>query len=374
MKLLMISGDRLAVAGKHSAFFYTLEKLAKHFEEINIITPRVSNARRAEGLPENVHFWPSSKSLWYQPWWIFKKGQQLVSPDHHDVMTVHEYPPFYNGLGARWLNKKTGIPYTSEIHHIVGWPRAASFSEWVGFWMSRFFLKWITKTAKQIRCVNVEVQQHLKAWGIESQYDFLDTSKTRTSVIPSFYLDRDALKVDPSIEKKYTVVFCARLVPNKRLGPVIDAVAALPGVSMLVIGDGPERELYEQRVRSEHLEDRIHFTGWPPTNNDVYHAMQSARIFVLNSTSEGGPRVAMEAMALGLPIISTDVGMLQMWRGNFEMTDGSTEQIKIAINNIIDDPKKFEEITLRMKNLMLTAFTRDALIDSYAKFLTDAHA
>ena len=217
MKLLMISGDRSILQGKKGAFWYTLEELQKHWERIDVICPNFSvcpsiracgvtpsSPERSEGHIEgrtagatrddtekfgqsflfgNVYFHPSPRGLWYQPFWIRKKGMELVREHGHDVMTVHEYPPFYNGIGAWWLHKRTKIPYALEIHHIVGYPKAGSFVELIGRWMSWMFLKWDAKHAQVVRCVNREIQRVLEQWGLKNVH-----------VVPSFYLDRDALQ------------------------------------------------------------------------------------------------------------------------------------------------------------------------------------
>src|SRR3989339_1246744 len=106
MRLLMISGDRSILQGKRGAFWYTLHELRKHFDRIDIICPHVAqitplpvdgNGAKPEG--GEVHFHPSPRGLWYQPRWILTCGTSLIAQHHIDVMTVHEYPPFYNGCG-----------------------------------------------------------------------------------------------------------------------------------------------------------------------------------------------------------------------------------------------------------------------------------
>src|SRR3990167_11316742 len=130
MKLLMISGDRSILQGKKGAFFYTLEEFLRHWDQIDVICPKVRSAKVEVRSPfPKVHFHPCSHGLWYQPFWILKKGKELIATCRHDVMTVHEYPPFYNGFGARKLAKSTGVPYIIEVHHIMGYPVAASLTE-----------------------------------------------------------------------------------------------------------------------------------------------------------------------------------------------------------------------------------------------------
>ena len=265
MKLLMISGDRSVLQGKKGAFFYTLEELSKHFERVDVITPKVPSAKcQVPSVPSNVHFHSSSHGLFHQPFWILSQGKKLLAEHHHEVMTVHEYPPFYNGLGAMLLNRATHIPYMLEIHHIVGWPRAASLQELIGRWISFLWLRFSAKHAKVVRVVSNDVQEKLPKIGIP---------KDKIEQIVSFYLDHTLLQPDPSIQKKYDCVFAARLVLNKGLANVLHAVALLPNVSLLVIGDGPERKRSEALTKELGIASRVNFVGWLPDNESVYRAI-----------------------------------------------------------------------------------------------------
>src|SRR5438874_1362171 len=121
MRLLMISGDRSVVRGMRGAFWYTLEEFHGHFQRIDIICPHAEGESIHQEFG-NVFFHANPGSLLSQPRWIATRGEELIRKFGHNVMTVHEYPPFYNGLGARTLHRRMGIPYCLEIHHIVGEP------------------------------------------------------------------------------------------------------------------------------------------------------------------------------------------------------------------------------------------------------------
>ncbi len=388
MKLLMVSGDRSILQGKKGAFWYTLEEMAKHWERVDVVCPRpdgvesgpafapapsvrlgtgsatVGKKWKVESSPfANVFFHPSSRGLWYQPWWIFRRGRELIGAHHHDVMTVHEYPPFYNGLGARWLHKAMKIPYMTEIHHIVGYPKAANLTEWIGYWMSKVWLpRWGTRRVAKIRVVNIEIAAFLRGWGIPGE---------KIEFIPSLYLDFDALKPDPSIQKTYDVVFCGRLVANKGLQEVLQAVSRLPDVRLLVIGDGPEKNRAEQMAHSLGIASRVTFTGWLQSNTDVYRAIQSAKVFVMNSRSEGGPRVLFEAMALGMPVITTKVGLAE-WvikdQINGIFTDGTAEDLCKKLSDGLNGDGLLSEIGEKAM-LTIPQFDRVTQVKNYADAL-----
>ena len=359
----MISGDRSILQGKKGAFFYTLEEFSKHWDQIDVICPKVPSAKGKVPSPfSNVHFHPNPGGLLSQSSWILKKGKELIAACRHDVMTVHEYPPFYNGFGARKLVKSTGIPYMIEVHHIVGYPVAASFIELIGRWMSRFWIPASAAAAKAVRIVSGEIEPVLMRWGIPEE---------KIRVLSSFYLDRGALQPNPSIQKKYDVVFCARLVANKGWQELLNAVAKLSSVKLLIIGDGPDRKALEAKVRSLHLSDRVHIAGWLATKEDVYRAIQSGKIFVMNSSSEGGPRVALEAMALGLPIICTNVGIMPIAvedGANGIFTTGTADDLAEKLQSLLTDTARREKIA-KEASTVIQLFERAALIREYANFL-----
>jgi len=373
MKLLMISGDRSILSGKRGAFWYTLQELRKHWDRIDIICPYAplpscgerntgGGAVSSQGNGGDVHFHPSPRGLWYQPLWILHEGKKLFAEHRHDVMTVHEYPPFYNGLGAKWLAQSTAVPFAIEIHHIVGYPQAASLGESIGRRLSRFVLPRNAQRASKVRVVNSEAKELLESWKV-------DTDKVQ--IVPSFYLDRLLLTKDVRPPVSYDISFCGRIVPNKQLMNLIEAVADIPEIRLLVIGDGPDRSRCERRAKELGMGERATFLGWLPTMEDVAGAVMTARIFVMNSKSEGGPRTALEAMGMGMPVITTPVGVMPevIEDGiNGLFTDGSKGDLRRKIMRLIADDGERDRLGTEARKI-LDRFDRVALIKQYADFL-----
>lgn len=370
MKLLMISGDRTAAAGKQGAFWYTLEELSTHWERIDVICPKVRNSefdsRNSPACRQgrefgNVFFHSSPKGLWYQKFWIQKKGAELLKKYSHQVITSHDYPPFYNAKGALALKRKFGVPVVSEVHHIVGLPVAATLLEYVGKKLSRWYLPQIAKQAAAVRVVNSTVQDQLISWGI---------APNSIHVVPSFYLDPKVLQ-PVETEKRYDVVFVGRLVANKGIDKLLVAMNALPGASLLIIGEGAQRKHYEQLATNIGIADRVYFAGWLPSQTDVLQHMLQGRVFVMPSSSEGGPRSALEAMACGLPVVATQVGVMPDVIENGEnglFTSGTAEDIAEKVALLLSDDGWRQRIGQNATGI-LQQFNRVDLIRSYAEFL-----
>lgn len=362
MNLLMISGDRSLLEGKRGAFYYTLEAFSREWDRIDIITPYLKDAPEALTLFGNVYLHPCPKGLWYQPFWIKRKGAQLHQHFRHQVMTAHEYPPFYNGIGARMLARKTGIPWVLEIHHLVGYPKPASLSERIGRVLSRLYLPSEIRAADAVRTVSKGTAERLLRW---------KSPKSKIFVVPSFYLDRELFETLPAMNPLYDIAFCARLVANKGLPNLLRAVEKLPGVRLLVIGDGPERKSFEKMARDLRIAQRVEFRGWMPTQEEVIRKIRTAKVFVMNSLSEGGPRSALEAMAAGMPVLVTQVGVMPdvIDEGkNGYFTTGEPDDLAEKISMLLRDPALCEFIGHNAA-MVVDRFERRLLIAQYARFL-----
>jgi glycosyltransferase involved in cell wall biosynthesis len=88
---------------------------------------------------------------------------------------------------------------------------------------------------------------------------------------------------------------------------------------LLIVGEGPERDMVEDAARAEQLEEGVRFLG---RRDDVPDLMNAADGYVMSSAWEGLPIVLLEAAASGLPIVATEVG------GNAQIVnDGETGEL-----------------------------------------------
>lgn len=92
----------------------------------------------------------------------------------------------------------------------------------------------------------------------------------------------------------------ARLVPEKAIEVSVAAMREVPDASLIVIGDGPERERLE--TQAQRLGLRVRFLG---ERADVAQVLPAFDVFVLSSLWEGEPVAVLEAMACGLPVVAS---------------------------------------------------------------------
>lgn len=97
----------------------------------------------------------------------------------------------------------------------------------------------------------------------------------------------------------------SRLVPIKDIATLLRAMALLPDVHLVVLGDGEERPRLEALRADLGLEGRCHFTGWWL---DIPGAMSDLDVVALTSLNEGTPVSLIEALACARPVVATSVG------------------------------------------------------------------
>ncbi len=118
---------------------------------------------------------------------------------------------------------------------------------------------------------------------------------------------RARLGVVPEAE---LVVYVGRLVPEKGLGELVDAVAALqvrrPRLQLALVGEGPMRADLDARIAA-HPGLTVHLPGAQPPDR-VAEWMAASHLVTLPSYSEGHPNVLVEALACGRPAVATPVG------------------------------------------------------------------
>ena len=332
--------------GRRGAFYNTLEEFHRYWDRIDIVCPRfdlfkdsrsnLSVETRDKCLFGNVFIHISPWPLVFYPFWFLKKALEIYREQKFDLMTVHEFPPFYNGIGARMLWRKIKVPYVLEIHHIPGYPKAAGLKESIYRWAMRSFIKFDSLNAIAVRVVNQkETPEFLLKAGVP---------KEKIKYIPSMYIDLDIFKIYTDVEKKYDLVFAARLEKNKGILNLFEAIKIAkkqkPNIKLLIIGQGSEKENLKLQVTSCKLQDNVFFSGWLETSYDVARAYNSARIFINPSFNEGGPRVALEAMACGLPIITTRVGIMNDLIKDGEnglFTDWASKEMAEKILNLLNN-------------------------------------
>ena len=132
---------------------------------------------------------------------------------------------------------------------------------------------------------------------------------------------------------------------------LIEAFAQLSGefgdYSLTIWGEGPERANLEELIKELNMQDRIFLPG---ASDNVLEEIYDEGIFVLSSDFEGMPNALMEAMALGLPCISTDCpcggpkDLIKNGENGILVPVGNVNHLATAMKELISDNKKAREM------------------------------
>lgn len=140
------------------------------------------------------------------------------------------------------------------------------------------------------------------------------------------------------------IVYAGSLIANKSVVTLLDAHALLErrgkAVATLIVGNGPERRPLEARV-AENGSRNVFFAGGQPPST-VPRWISSGQVLVLPSLAEGRGLVLLEAMALGLPVIASDIPgprelILNQGTGRL-FTPGDESELADCIEDLLRDP------------------------------------
>ena len=126
---------------------------------------------------------------------------------------------------------------------------------------------------------------------------------------------------------------------RKGVGAALEALAACPEAVLVVVGDDKHRQRYEARAVALRIADRVHFVG-PTTDPLPFHAM--ADCFVAPTLYDPFPNAALEALACGLPVVTTDAcGIAELivdGRNGWVVPSHDVDALTVALQRAIAVP------------------------------------
>ncbi len=169
----------------------------------------------------------------------------------------------------------------------------------------------------------------------------------------------------------------ARLATQKRFDRLLRAFAALGGDAWCVLaGDGPEREALEALAAELGLSARVRFLGHREDRGDVLAAMD---LYVVTSDTEGMSNAMLEALAAGVPVLSTPVSgadealdPLSDGRAPGVIVGFEEEAISAALRDLLSDRERLKAMGQAARERAEERFGFEGMLDRWEAVLEGA--
>jgi N-acetyl-alpha-D-glucosaminyl L-malate synthase BshA len=281
-------------------------ELSRKGHQVHFIT--YSQPVRLELLSSNVHFHevnvPDYPLFHYQPYELALSSKlvDMVKVHKIDVLHVHyAIPHAYAAYMAKKMLHEEGIilPIVTTLHGtditLVG--------------SHPFYKTAVTFSINKSDAVT-SVSQNLK----EDTQRLFNTNK-EIKVIPNFIdIDKyettftDCARDLLALPEERVITHVSNFRPVKRIADVIEIFFKIQKempAKLMMVGEGPERKQAEQLCKTYDIEDKVVFLG---NSNEVDKILCFSDLFLLPSQTESFGLAALEAMASGVPVISSNSG------------------------------------------------------------------
>lgn len=226
--------------------------------------------------------------------------KQLIIEGNYDL--VHTHTPIASALVRIACRKLDNVKvfYTAHGFHFF---KGAPLINWLTYYPIE---KWLSKYTDTIITINKEdyerAKNHFKVARVEYIPGVgLDIDKFRNVVV-----DRIAKRKEIGIpEDSFVVLSVGELNKNKNHEVIIKAIAKLnnPKIHYVICGKGPLENYLKELAEQLNNKNQVHLLGY---RNDIVEICTSCDIFAFPSLREGLGMAALEAMACGLPIITSN--------------------------------------------------------------------
>jgi len=206
---------------------------------------------------------------------------------------------------------------------------------WLG-WLAYPLAPLLTRYAARTVCVSEELVHHLVT-------DWRGERARTVRIYNPIAVDRTKPAADSTVlaARSPTIVAVGRLCAQKDYATLIKAMALLPRADtrLVIYGEGPDEHALKKLAERLGVAERIDWRGYVLNPWEVY---AEARCFVLSSRNESFGNVVVEALASGLPVVSTECGgpmeILEQGRFGAMVPVGDAATLSAALARALDRP------------------------------------
>jgi glycosyltransferase involved in cell wall biosynthesis len=158
----------------------------------------------------------------------------------------------------------------------------------------------------------------------------------------------DSFQIKNKVNRDFTgtlkLLWIGRVMPRKGLLLILDAMSYLKKsthVTLTIVGDGPQMLEVKRKAHELGLNDSITFVGQVP-HYEVVSYYLSHHVFFFTSLRDSGPSQLLEAISMGLPIVSIDI------HGQSEIIEHEVTGLKCEIGDVMTLPKRLADLVLKL--------------------------
>ncbi|MDD3773741.1 MAG: glycosyltransferase family 4 protein [Patescibacteria group bacterium] len=240
-------------------------------------------------------------------------------------------------------------------HHIplVFYDESTNLKKRTGFknWLRKKYLKWFYHGMDAILLPGKANFEHEKSLGVPKKKLFIanytvDVNRFRQTCRR---LNKRRNKKILGFNQKKLIIFSGKYIKRKGIIYLLQAFKNLVrkdnNLGLVLIGDGPEKKIYQQFISDNKIKNKVYLTGFI-NQKELPKYYKVGDIFVLPSLEENYGLVINEAMACGLPIITTkNVGasydLVESGRNGFVIKPADSFELQKALKKILIQPKTY---------------------------------
>ncbi len=276
---------------------------AQHLGALHVIVlTRKEHGYTNEVHEKNLHLYPTNSSIRITMLVdAFRTGRKIARQTRVDPLIISAQDPLEIG----WLCWLLSWVKNTRLHIQVHGDYFST-GAWAGYSITRAIRRMgalvLLKRVKAIRVVSLRIKNSLVACCIDGE------KITCLPIRPEIETFLDTPHVVRGVPP-YTFLYVGRLAQEKDIPRILKAFSILhreyQDTKLRLVGDGEEKEKIESLIGSLGVSDAVVVQQW---TNDVWNEMARADVFLLASKHEAYALTLIEALAVGLPVITTDVG------------------------------------------------------------------
>lgn len=221
-------------------------------------------------------------------------GRIIDSGYDFDAIDAHYFYP--DGVAAVMLGRYFNKP-------VVVTARGSDINLLPQFALPRRMILWAAERARAVITVCNYLKDEMVRLGVRAER----ITPLRNGVDLERFVPMERAAVRDALGfEGFTLLSVGQLVPHKGHDLAIRALAMLPDVSLMVAGNGPDRERLEALARELGVAERVRLLG-PVPQTELRNYYNAADLLVLASEREGWANVLLESMACGTPVVASAV-------------------------------------------------------------------